>query len=60
MTARASGSPTTAPAPCPRSTRQRAPKSTTITGAGPVDVAYDGTNIWVTNISDNTVSKIVP
>ena len=29
------------------------------TGAGPVDVAYDGTNIWVANVSDNTVSKIV-
>ena len=29
------------------------------TGAGPVDVACDGTDIWVANVSDNTVSKIV-
>lgn len=28
------------------------------TGLGPRGIAFDGTNIWVTNNSDNTVSKI--
>ena len=29
-------------------------------GSNPVRVAFDGTNIWVTNYSSGTVSKINP
>jgi DNA-binding beta-propeller fold protein YncE len=28
-------------------------------GNGPRGVAFDGTNIWVTNLDDDTVSKII-
>jgi DNA-binding beta-propeller fold protein YncE len=29
-------------------------------GSGPYAVAFDGTNIWVTNLNSNNVSKIIP
>src|ERR1700733_6322324 len=35
---------------------------TTVTGtvgAGPAGIAFDGTNIWVTNYNDNTVTKLL-
>ena len=39
----------------------RASAIVTVTvGAKPYGVAFDGSNIWVANYSDNTVSKIVP
>jgi DNA-binding beta-propeller fold protein YncE len=27
-------------------------------GVGPVNIAFDGANIWVTNLSSNTVTKL--
>jgi hypothetical protein len=29
------------------------------TGSGPTGVAFDGTNIWITNAGSDTVSKMV-
>ena len=30
------------------------------TGASPLGVVFDGTNIWVANAGSGTVSKIIP
>ena len=32
----------------------------TVTGANPKGIAFDGTNMWVTNESENSVTKISP
>jgi DNA-binding beta-propeller fold protein YncE len=34
--------------------------ATVTVGDAPYGVAFDGSNIWVSNYSDDTVSKIVP
>ena len=40
--------------------RDRAKPATIAVGDGPRGIAFDGTNIWVANSDDNTVSKIDP
>ena len=52
---------TPAPTPTPEATRTPTPALTTITyptGNGPVAVAFDGSNIWVANEFDDTVTKL--
>jgi DNA-binding beta-propeller fold protein YncE len=34
--------------------------STVAVGSLPGGVAFDGTNVWVTNFNSNNVSKIIP
>ena len=31
-----------------------------VTGSNPKQVAFDGTNIWVTNADSATVSRLIP